>query len=555
MFIREAADLFERTHNICVIGAGPIGIVVALELALHGQEVTLIESGLFSADPSIQQLSDAVLADPKRNTDMMLAVQRRFGGTSNLWGAGCVPLDPVDFETRRLCEARWPISYSEFEQYLPDASHYAKCGQHFSSPIHDAAIEDQRFVVDRLMRYADPPSFLIGYRKAVARSSKIRTYLGSTATAMHFSPDGRVAALRVYNRDGRSGFVGARIFVLACGGVETARLLLAVQAEFPRRFGGVDGPLGRYYMGHLSGAIADIRFATKSMDRSFAFFRGDASAYARRRITASANHQRRAVLPNVAFWPTLPPMRDPEHKDPVLSLAYSALSNPLVGRRLVSESLRMINTGEGGHMLAHLRNVVLGAPRLAGFLPQFLYKRFLARRRIPGLHIHNAARRYPLHYHAEHLPNARSRVRLSQERDALGLRKAVLDLRFSDQDVEGVVRSHAHLARWLAATGLGELIWQHPPEERAQRVMELAGDGVHQIGTARMGQNERTGVVNGDCRVFGCNNLFLAGSAVFPTSGQANPTFSAIAFGIRLARHLSAENVQVERASLEHSSR
>ena len=550
MFIGDTTDLYGRTHNICVVGAGPVGIVVALELARRGQEVTLLESGTFEIEPDIQALSHAIAADPARNADMTLAVQRRFGGTSNLWGAGCVPLDPVDFERRAVHDARWPINYAEFARYLPDACRYAHCGLRFELPVEGVAIEDDRFVINRLMRYADPPSFLVAYRNAVVRSQVIRSYLGATATGMHFGPDGRLVALDARTRDGRHGLVRARAFVLACGGVETARLLLAMQAENTGLFGGTDGPLGRYYMGHLSGSIAEIRFSSRRLDRGFGFFRAKDMAYARRRITASAAHQQRASLTNVSFWPTLPPMRDPDHRDPILSLAYLALSFPPLGRRLVSESLRRINIGDGGNTLAHLRNVAFGAPWLAGFLPQFLYRRLFSERRLPGLHFHNAAMRYPLHYHAEHLPNVQSRVRLSEERDALGLRKAILDLRFSEQDAEGVVRSHAHLARWLAATGLGELIWQFPADERADRVMELAGDGVHQIGTVRMGGDERTGVVDSDCRVFGSGNLFIAGSAVFPTSGQANPTLSAMALGVRLARHLSEEVARLERVSV-----
>ncbi|MGH6861230.1 MAG: FAD-dependent oxidoreductase, partial [Phyllobacterium sp.] len=93
MFVAEIANLLSEVHNICVIGAGPVGLVTALELAYFGQSVTLIESGLFKPDATAQALSDAERADTRRNSDMMLSVQRSFGGTSNLWGAGCVPLD------------------------------------------------------------------------------------------------------------------------------------------------------------------------------------------------------------------------------------------------------------------------------------------------------------------------------------------------------------------------------------------------------------------------------------------------------------------------------
>jgi hypothetical protein len=237
----------------------------------------------------------------------------------------------------------------------------------------------------------------------------------------------------------------------------------------------------------------------------------------------------------------MPPMRDPGHRDPILSLAYLALSVPPVGRRLVSESLRRINVGDGGDKLAHLRNIAAHAPKVIGFMPRFLYGRYLASRRLPGLHLRNAARRYAMQYHAEHLPNRASRIRLSNDWDATGLRKAVLDLRFAEADADPIVRTHEHLADWLGRTGIGELIWRHPAEERRARVLDLAGDGVHQIGAARMAATARQGVVDRDCRVFDCDNLFLAGSAVFPTSGQANPTLTALALGIRQARLIAAE--------------
>jgi choline dehydrogenase-like flavoprotein len=550
MLTNQTAALFAQTHNVCVVGAGPIGLVVALELARLGQAVTLLESGVMQVDQAAQSLSDAIVVDARRHTDMSLAIQRRFGGTSNLWGAGCVPLDPIDFEPRPIAgDARWPVPYDEFAAYLPDACRYANCGEGFSQPVADLTVADARFTADRLIRYADPPSFRKAYAASIASSPRIAAFLGVTVTGFAFAENGAVAGLAVQARDGTTGTVKARVFVLACGGVETTRLLLAAQAEASARFGGEDGALGRYYMGHLSGVIADLRLDHGGLDKGLDFFRGAGGAYARRRITADATLQRTHGLSNVAFWPIMPPMRDPAHRDPILSLAYLALSLPPVGRCLVSESLRRINVGDGGDKLAHLGNLVAHIPKVAGFVPRFLYGRYLARRRLPGLHLRNAARRYALQYHAEHLPSRASRIRLANERDATGLRKAVLDLRFAEADADPIVRTHEHLTDWLARTGTGELIWRGPAEERHARILDLAGDGVHQIGAARMAANARQGVVDRDCRVFGCGNLFLAGSVVFPTSGQANPTLTALALGIRQARLIAAEAATHEAAS------
>lgn len=542
MFAGNLTGLLSRVHNICVVGSGPVGLVTALELARLGQSVTLIESGLVKRDPHAQRLSDADRADTRRNSDMTLAVQRRFGGTSNLWGAGCVPLDPIDFAARPITpDAPWPITYDEFAAHLKTACRYANCGETFRQSVQNLEAVDNQFTAVNLMRYAHPASFGRAYRGVVGRSPLIVACLGATVTELIFDHDDGVAAIRVAGRDGSKSLLKAKVFVLACGGVETTRLLLAAQAEAPARFGGESGPLGRYYMGHLSGDIADIRLAHPGLDKALDFFRAPDGAFGRRRITASAEFQIKENLTNISFWPKLPAMSDPSHHDPVLSLAYLALSVPPLGRALVSESLRRINVGEGDQRLAHLRNVASGIPTIARFLPGFVHGRTLASRRLPGLYLRNRARRYALHYHAEHLPNTTSRVRLTQGQDALGLRKVILDLRFQATDARAVVNTHERLDRWLKGTGLGELIWHENQQEREASVMDQAGDGVHQIGTARMAPNPKDGVVDCNCRVFGVRNLFLAGSAVFPTSGQANPTLSAIALAIRLAQTIAAE--------------
>jgi len=66
--------------------------------------------------------------------------------------------------------------------------------------------------------------------------------------------------------------------------------------------------------------------------------------------------------------------------------------------------------------------------------------------------------------------------------------------------------------------------------------------GGHHIGTARMGTDPRSSVVNSDCRVHGIGNLYIAGSAVFPTSSQANPTLTLVALALRLAARLEGES-------------
>ncbi|MDF2766753.1 MAG: oxidoreductase, partial [Rhodospirillales bacterium] len=62
--------------------------------------------------------------------------------------------------------------------------------------------------------------------------------------------------------------------------------------------------------------------------------------------------------------------------------------------------------------------------------------------------------------------------------------------------------------------------------------------GHHHIGTTRMSEDPARGVVDGDCRVHGIANLYVAGSSVFPNSGSANLTLTVVALALRLAAHL-----------------
>jgi choline dehydrogenase-like flavoprotein len=214
---------------------------------------------------------------------------------------------------------------------------------------------------------------------------------------------------------------------------------------------------------------------------------------------------------------------------------------------IVAESIRQHYVGDAIGRLPHILNVLRDLPRTAAFVPPFLYRRYLARYRMPGFFQRNAARRYAIRFHAEHPPNPDSRVVLSDRCDAYGVPRLSIDLRYADADVEPLIRTHDLFGAWLVRCGIGSMRWLVPPEERASYMVAQCYDGHHQIGTTRMGASERTGVVDSDCRVFGSANLFVAGSAVFPTSGEANPTLTAVALAMRLAERL-AQEVPMEEA-------
>jgi choline dehydrogenase-like flavoprotein len=528
--------------DICVIGAGPVGITHALELVRLGRSVLLLESGAVGPTAAAQRLADADIAVPKYHVPMEIAVQRSLGGTSNLWGGRCVPMDAMDFESRPAVPGgAWPIAFADVEPYFSSACAYLGCGPAaFELPIEDLRIDDPDFRFERLERWSQQPRLGTTYADRLRAEPNIDLRLTATVVGLGFLADGRVDTVEVRDAAGRSASIRTRNVVLAAGGLENTRLLLAARQDEPDRFGGADGPLGRYYMGHLYGSSAEMVIAP-ALDRGIDYFRDPHGYYVRRRFTPSPDLQRRAGLSNVSLWPDYPVIYDARHRDGILSFAYLALSVPWIGRQIVVESIRRNYVGPNPvHRLPHIGNVLRAIPSTATFIPRFLYQRYVARPRMPGFFQRNAARRYAVRFHAEHLPDPESRVVLTQQRDALGLPRLAIDLRYTEADAEPLIRAHDCFADWLARTGLGTMEWTVPPERRAAHIIDQCYDGHHQIGLTRMAATDRDGVVDADCRVFGAANLFVAGSSVFPTSSAANPTLTAVALALRLAKLLAS---------------
>ena len=186
---------------------------------------------------------------------------------------------------------------------------------------------------------------------------------------------------------------------------------------------------------------------------------------------------------------------------------------------------------------AHLGNMLRHPLDVVRFALDFGVKRVFGKgRRPPGYFIDNAAKRYPLQYHAEHLPHYDSRVTLSDDVDELGMPRLDIDIEFTAADVDGVIKSHEHWDDHLRSQGVGRL--EFLSNDRAAAVRARSGGGFHQVGTTRMSRDEDAGVVDQHLTVHGVPNLHVVSSSVFVTSGQANSTFMIIVFALRLIEHL-----------------
>ena len=533
----------DKPWDICIVGTGPVGMAMALEFETLGCKVLVLEAGELSINPSLSEASRAEIVSPETHAPMEIAVVRALGGTSWTWGGRSVAYDDVDWMPRSfVADAEWPLTHDQLRPWYKPATKYLLAGNDtFEIPYKRPLTGG--LTLDFIERWARDSRVINEHRAHLLASPNIHISLNTTVTGLNLSPDQkRIENLSVRTPKGDQQ-IQARQIILAMGGVETTRMLLATQQRYPSLMGGIDGPLGRYYMGHISGKIASIAFSNPKEMSDLDFKLDPSGSWIRRRFMLTADAQVENKLLNTAFWPDNPAFYDPSHRSGVLSSVFLALAFPPTGRKLLSEAIRLAHTGPRPYPLAaHLRNAILGAPQGALDIYRILRDRFIRKPKKPGFLVSNSGGKYALHYHAEQVPNAESRILLSSEKDAYGVPRARIDLRFLEQDVQSVIDSHRILDQALRENGIGHLEYLYEGQKLREKVWAQAADGFHQVGTTRMGADPATSVVDPDLKVHGLDNLYVASSSVFPTSGQANSTLLAAAFGVRLVHHLSTTN-------------
>ena len=536
--VQDLPDGFALDADICIVGAGPVGISLALKLAAGGRRVLLLEGGGPAPEPDSQalyrgQVDAAGLHPPPDHYR-----ERRYGGSSTIWGGRSMPYDAIDFEKRSyMPHSGWPIDLSALSPFYGEAVRLCEAGRDaftietaFDTPRRPMieGFEGEHFTTNTLERFSCPTDFGYRYRHKLEAAEGLQVVLHANVTDIERSETGgEVTGLTVRSLIGRRGRVSARRVILALGGLETARLLLA------SRIGERLGAVGRYYMCHIAGTIGSLKFTGPRDSVWNGYDVADDGSYCRRRFALRPEVQRRFGIGNFVARLHHPRIPDPRHRNGILSALY--LARPVIpyeyGKRLYGD-----DTGGLGRWLAHAANVATDVPATLGFIIHMLRDRRLAERKYPSIVIRSKSNYFSLDFHAEQVPDPDSRVVLTDEADALGMPRLKADWRYNRADVETVSRSLALLAQDIERSGTGR--FEYDPASVEREMTRYGAYGGHHIGTARMGSDPATSVVDANCRVHGIGNLYVAGSAVFPTSSQANPTLTAVAMALRLADHL-----------------
>ncbi|MGZ3755656.1 MAG: GMC family oxidoreductase [Mucilaginibacter sp.] len=546
----ESKYELESVYDLCIIGSGPAGIILALEYSriCPNQKILLIEYGI-KGQPAKNSLDDSIKnMNTINHHDPYECTNKGLGGSSATWGGRCVMYDEIDFTDRKILKGgcTWNEELlNHVDKFLPIAAKYFDCGTPIFN-LHDlpegnyAPIADnfkEGIITDSYIeRWSLPTRFGSRYADDILNNKAITLIEGFEARDFLLGDNSEnVSSLIIRNvRTDKLQIVNARNFVLAAGGQETTRLLLRNPALF-NNIGGVPASLGKYYQGHLSGKIASVKFKGDPQKTEYGFQRDQDGTYIRRRFQFTARFLKSQNLLNTAIWLDNPLYFDPQHRSGAMSLMYLIMITPILGKKLAPPAIaHSITKGKITGIRKHLWNIIKDLPGSLITPASIFYKRYVLKRKLPGVFLYSPDNRYALHFHAEQIPDINNKMKLDDDGETL-----IIEYGFTDEDIDSVIKLHETLDEWLRQCNCGELEYWFTKEELPDAIKKMSRDGLHQCGTTRIATSPEQGVVDSDLKLWGLNNIFVCSSSVFPTSGQANPTFILGAFAARLAEHLS----------------
>ena len=468
----------------------------------------MLEAGGFAPDESSARLSQVVnagelCADPSQRRTFA------FGGTTWMWSGWIRPFDPIDFQQRDwINHSGWPVAYDEVSAYFPRAAELLGLKHGFfenarkmvtskASVAWDKPDGELESVFFNVMR--DAPRLGLIYRDKIETMQSLRLVLH--AHAQQLLPGtihGLAKGVQACNSSGKPFAVHARTVILACGAIDNVRLLLETHDRAAGQRLHMPPSLGQYFMMrlHAGGGYLHAPGLDAPYPDIYCHEKGDVVGRLFTRPETQRRHQLHRY--NVTF------ATDSEtHIAYRHALLLPAIATTCTRRRFIVAA------------------ALAGTALLAG-----------CARSSNGW-------RMKLNHVAEQAPNPDSRIVLSNNYDPHGARLAKIVWHTLPDDWRSLAVSSRLMAGQIKTwrRGVVDLDSFDDRCEAGLPGVPQGGPG-HYMGGTRMGRDLSTSVVDENCLVHGTQNVYVAGSSVFPTSGAGTPTLTLVALALRLAKHL-----------------
>ena len=541
---RQLAWDAELEADVCVVGAGPIGISIAQRLGRAGLSVILLDAGGMDFDPAANARGEPETL----NFDGVarLGHTRQVGGNANAWlvrtsatnrGVRLLPFIDAEMRAVRGHDASdWPVRQADLQSYYRDASAILCIGDDRFSP-EDFGTPDEGLLSNDpelrtgVFRFGNGGEFVKTAIRDLRSSAKIRLLHHATVVEVLTNDTGTLATgVRVVPEPGREMIVRAPQIVLASGCMAVTQLLLASDAVRAAGLGNDADLLGRNLMDHPVVAGGTFYPSSPAIFRRCAMYDmrnvGGRPAMGYLQLNDDVLDREDLLNQCMLIFP----------RTEGLGITGSARQQRGVTAALdIREALirrRMPLIGDLRAALLGIDGVV--RRQTQGFLnPQSsLGRGGWSQRQAPEKRFTHFDVLHP----AEEAPHPDNRIILGQGRDAYGLRKIVVQSSWHHDDKVRTMKAQRVFARALARLGWGDY---QIAEDGGMPVM-YSRSSSHFMGTTRMNASPKLGVVDEAGAVHGTPNIYVASSSIFPRGGFANVTLTALAMGLRTADAMMA---------------
>ena len=488
--------------DICIVGAGAVGISIALDWIDTPYKVILLEGGGFEYEDKIQELY-AGKTTGQPYYPLKSARLHYFGGTSGHWGGMCTPLDPIDFEQRDwVPNSGWPINKNILDPFYARAQKKVEVGpyeygleywQQHTKDLNPLPFEKE-VVWNKMFQYSPPTRFGQRYKSDIVNAPNVHLYTFANCIDIRANDSlSSVTELTVSNFSGKKQQVRAKYFIMACCAIQNARMLLASNAQASKGLGNDNDLVGRYFMEHLEIKSAEIYLNHADPLNLYKLY--PPKVRAELSITAEKQKEFRVLNGTASLMP----------------LEIAKTIEPNIETWNKKDPREAMKNLEENHKISRVDKLIMR-------LTKDIYKAFELFTRI------------------EQEPNPDCRVSLDVEKDQLGVPRAKLHWQLSPLDKYSIRTLYKLIGEQAGIAGIGRVrMMDYLHDETDFTWPKSTGGGWHHMGTTRMSEDPKTGVVDASCKVHGISNLYMAGSSCFPTGGSANPTLTAIALSLRLS--------------------
>jgi len=356
---------------------------------------------------------------------------------------------------------------------------------------------DENTVYNKMWQFSPPTRFGTKYKNTIVKAKNIHLYTYANVVDINANENiSAVKSVTAKNYTGKEYTVKAKHFVFACCSIQNARILLAANKQASKGLGNDHGQVGRYFMEHLELVSAELWLTESSPLKLYSYdFSGKPRAELA--IHPKAQEQFKILNGTVSFSP----LEAARKWKPVIEMWSS--DDPRKNAETLFKNFENLTPEQ----IAKFKN--------------------------------SSSRAYQLFTRIEQAPNPNSRVTLDTEKDSLGMPRATLHWELTAFEKRSIRKIYELLGLQAGKAGIGRVkLMEYLQDEKDDSWPNFTGGGWHHMGTTRMADDPKQGVVDANCTVHGISNLHMAGASCFTTAGAPNPTLSVVALTLRLSDHI-----------------